>query len=68
MNGAIVALVLASVLWGTTGTAASFLDDSISPIAIGASTMAIGGLLLFSVSARSSLRPLSARGRPAMPP
>ena len=58
MNGAIVALVLASVLWGTTGTAASFLDDSISPIAIGASTMAIGGLLLFSVSARSSLRAL----------
>ena len=50
-----LALVLASVLWGTTGTAASFLPDSISPLAIGASTMAIGGILLFSVSARSAL-------------
>jgi len=45
------ALVLASLLWGTTGTAASFLPDDVSPIAIGASTMTFGGLLLFVVSA-----------------
>jgi len=45
------ALVLASLLWGTTGTAASFLPDDVSPIAVGASTMAFGGLLLFAVSA-----------------
>ena len=50
----ILALVLASVLWGTTGTAASFLPDSVSPIAIGASTMGVGGLLLFLFSIRQS--------------
>ena len=49
------ALILASMLWGTTGTAASFLPDSVSPLAVGASTMTIGGLLLFAVSARPSL-------------
>jgi len=42
---------LASLLWGTTGTAASFLPDDVSPIAVGASTMAFGGSLLFAVSA-----------------
>ena len=46
------ALVLASVLWGTTGTAASFLPDDVSPLAIGASTMTVGGALLFVVSLR----------------
>ncbi|CAN5579130.1 EamA family transporter [soil metagenome] len=50
------ALVLASLLWGTTGTAASFMPDSVSPLAIGAATMTIGGLLLFAFSARSALR------------
>jgi len=52
------ALVLASVLWGTTGTAASFLPDAVSPLAIGASTMTVGGILLFLVSARQSLATL----------
>jgi len=47
--------VLASLLWGTTGTAASFMPESVSPLAIGACTMAIGGILLFAVSARASL-------------
>lgn len=50
------ALVLASLLWGTTGTAASFMPESVSPLAIGAATMTIGGLLLFAFSARSALR------------
>lgn len=45
------ALVLASLLWGTTGTAASFLPDTVSPLAVGASTMTVGGILLFLVSA-----------------
>jgi drug/metabolite transporter, DME family len=49
------ALVLASLAWGTTGTAASFLPADVSPLAIGASTMAIGGALLFLVSARSAV-------------
>jgi DME family drug/metabolite transporter len=56
-----VALVLASVLWGTTGTAASFFGAGVSPIAIGASTMAIGGLLLFVASARPALAALRDR-------
>ena len=46
---ATLALVVASVLWGTTGTAASFLPDDVSPLAVGASTMAICGLLMFAV-------------------
>ncbi len=50
------ALVLASLFWGTTGTAASFLPTHVSPLAIGASTMTVGGALLFAVSARPALR------------
>jgi drug/metabolite transporter, DME family len=51
----IAALIVASILWGTTGTAASFLPSTVSPLAVGASTMGIGGILLFLVSARASL-------------
>ncbi len=47
--------MLASLLWGTTGTAASFMPESVNPLAIGASTMTIGGLLLFAIAARVSL-------------
>jgi len=54
-NSGAWALVLASLLWGTTGTAASFLPDSVSPLAVGASTMTVGGLLLFVVSARAAI-------------
>ena len=50
-----LALVLASILWGTTGTAASFFPDAVSPLAIGASTMAVGGILLFLFSLRLSV-------------
>lgn len=50
--------MLASLLWGTTGTAASFLPEDVSPLAVGASTMAIGGILLFVVSARPAIRAL----------
>lgn len=55
MSTAVWALVAASVLWGTTGTAASFFSGGVSPLAIGASTMTVGGALLFAVSARASL-------------
>jgi len=58
-TAAAAALVVASVLWGTTGTAASFLPDNVSPLATGAATMAIGGALLFVVSARGALAALS---------
>ncbi len=49
------ALVVASVLWGTTGTAASFMPANVGPLAIGASTMALGGGLLFLFSVRPAL-------------
>jgi DME family drug/metabolite transporter len=55
VGSATAALVVASVLWGTTGTAASFLGAEVSPIAIGACTMAIGGILLFLTALRSAL-------------
>lgn len=44
-GGGVVALLLACTFWGTTGLAASFIPG-INPIAIGASTMGIGGLIL----------------------
>jgi drug/metabolite transporter, DME family len=50
----IVALVIACLLWGTTGTTATFLPDAASPLAIGAATMGIGGLLLFLTAPRMS--------------
>lgn len=49
------ALVVSSLLWGTTGTAASLLPGDISPLAVGASTMTFGGILLFAMSAPSSV-------------
>ena len=49
-------------MWGTTGTAASFLPDSVPAVAIGASTMTVGGLLLFLFSARLSLAALRDAG------
>ncbi|WP_395640438.1 DMT family transporter [Pseudolysinimonas sp.] len=50
----IVALVIASMLWGTTGVTATFLPDGVSPLAIGAATMGIGGALLFLTAPRLS--------------
>ncbi|MGP4018558.1 DMT family transporter [Saccharopolyspora sp. 5N708] len=48
-------VLLASVLWGTTGTAASFAPAAASPLAIGAATMGVGGLLLLALAGRSAL-------------
>lgn len=53
------ALVAAALLWGTTGTAASFFPDDVSPLAIGASTMTFGGMLLFALSARPALQAIN---------
>ena len=65
MKSAGFALILTSILWGTTGTAASFFSADVSPLAIGACTMAIGGLLLFAVSARTAI--MAIRDRAALP-
>lgn len=50
----IVALLLACLLWGTTGTTATFLPDDVSPLAVGAATMGIGGVLLLVTAPRLS--------------
>ncbi|WP_457972663.1 DMT family transporter [Arthrobacter sp. D1-17] len=43
-------VLAASVLWGTTGTAATFAPD-VSPLAIGAAAMGLGGLLQAALAA-----------------
>ena len=48
-------ILVAAVLWGTTGTAATFAPD-VSPIAIGAAAMGFGGLLQALIAVRSLRR------------
>ncbi|TFD33257.1 DMT family transporter [Cryobacterium cryoconiti] len=50
----VIPILLAGLLWGTTGTAAHFLPADVSPLATGAATMAGGGALLWLLSARSA--------------
>lgn len=52
-----LAIVFASVLWGTTGTAASFAPD-LSPLAIGAFSMGVGGLMQAALAYRKILSSL----------
>ncbi|WP_394768112.1 DMT family transporter [Lacisediminihabitans sp.] len=58
----VVALVLASVLWGTTGTAATGMPPSVGPVAVGAATMTIGGILLAATSLRGVIAVLREPG------
>ncbi|HLQ86082.1 MAG TPA: EamA family transporter [Salinisphaeraceae bacterium] len=51
----ISAIVVASILWGTTGTAATFAPD-VGPLAIGAAAMGIGGLLQAALALRGIRR------------
>lgn len=46
MQRSVLWVMLAATLWGTTGTAAFFLGPDVSPLAIGAVTMGLGGVLL----------------------
>ncbi|MCZ8502594.1 EamA family transporter [Vibrio lentus] len=48
-----LAILFASILWGTTGTAASFAPD-LSPLAIGAFSMGVGGLMQAGLAYRKS--------------
>lgn len=57
-----IAIILASVFWGTTGTAATLLPSTVSPLATGAATMSIGGALLALSAPRESLK-VFRRGR-----
>ena len=62
----IFAVVLASFLWGTTGTAASFAQ-ALSPLAIGAFAMGVAALLLGLRSARAlASHAKSLRAKPAL--
>ncbi len=45
-RNAILFILIAAVLWGTTGTAQSFAPSSAHPVAIGAIRLAIGGVAL----------------------
>lgn len=49
-------VLAAAVLWGTTGTAATFAPRASSPLAIGAAAMGIGGIALFLGAGRAALR------------
>ena len=51
----VAAVLFASVVWGTTGTAATFAPD-VGPMAIGAAAMGIGGLLQAALAWRGILR------------
>ena len=54
MSRSVLWVVLAAVLWGTTGTAAFYLGPDVSPLAIGAATMGLGGVLLAVLGGSSS--------------
>jgi DME family drug/metabolite transporter len=58
------AIVLAALLWGTTGTAATLLPGDVSPLATGAATMGVGGLLLALTAPRATMAVLRG-GAPA---
>ncbi|KUF06244.1 DMT family transporter [Leucobacter sp. G161] len=51
----VLLVLLASLLWGTTGTAATFAPE-VSPLAIGAAALGVGGLLQAVVAGRGLLR------------
>lgn len=53
--GGIAGVLMAAILWGTTGTAAAFAPE-LSPLAIGAVAMGVGGLLQGLIAARGLLR------------
>jgi len=56
-------VLAASVLWGTTGTAATFAP-AVGPLAIGAAAMGLGGLLqVRGSSRRASASPSSPSSR-----
>ena len=48
-TGAVVAVLLAAVLFGTTGTAQALGPDATTPLGVGAVRLAVGGLALLAV-------------------
>ncbi|MFS0690245.1 EamA family transporter [Sporosarcina sp. 179-K 8C2 HS] len=43
---AFIVVLLGAVLWGTTGTAQTFMPQTVHPLAVGASRLAVGGFTL----------------------
>jgi drug/metabolite transporter, DME family len=60
-NRHIPAVLLAAVLWGTTGTVAHQAPDGSRQLVVGLSTFGFGGILLFALDTRVVLRTLSQR-------
>jgi drug/metabolite transporter, DME family len=58
----VVMVLLAAVLWGTTGTAQSLAPAGLSPYAVGAWRLLLAGLFFAAVALRSDHRPLTLRG------
>lgn len=52
----------AAVLWGTTGTAATFAPRGSSSLAIGAAAMGIGGIAMFVGAYRAAVRLIASGG------
>jgi drug/metabolite transporter, DME family len=50
LSGGSGAILLAATLWGTTGTAQSFVLDQTGPLSVGAARIGVGGLLLLLVA------------------
>ena len=59
---ALLALVTACLLWGTTGVVATFMTTDVSPLAIGAFTMGVGGAILLTVTWRAVRAAVSVAG------
>ena len=46
---AFIVVLLGAVLWGTTGTAQTFMPQTVHPLAVGASRLAVGGFTLLAI-------------------
>lgn len=44
-----IAVLLGAMLWGTTGTAQTFMPQTVHPLAVGASRLAVGGFTLLII-------------------
>ncbi|MFI0977584.1 DMT family transporter [Streptomyces sp. NPDC021093] len=51
----VLPILVAALLWGSSGTAASFAPEGASALSVGAANMGIGGLVLLAVAGRSVL-------------
>src|SRR5690606_16110151 len=54
-------IVLAAVLWGTTGTAQELGPDDLRPLAVGSARLLVGGAGLVALSALRGRRPWAGR-------